>query len=1418
MAQSSQAKEVILEIGEEIGLQEYSIQVQNGTVKKFIFDNCSAPQDCSTDVLNANSGLVNNWNGWYGLACTDVRQIGNAPSIQPITGSSYYFPISPGANFNINYAYDSGYNSENTEGNAIIFTLQRSGGGSPDFNGCEFSVNSTQGVWYAQNLKSEGRENTEQGRMLYLVPKSGAGITTRISFEILEGNRDKLMVRGSGGKSIGEFLHNNGFSQFPIQTINSPSWWQMFDFYVSPYVHGGNWYYDSDGHVNYDDSIQTVHASYVETPNGVPNFASMVLETNTFGLRSTDDIFNCFEGYTHGYELAITIDSMTNCRVEVLTYTDDNGFDFAFDYAGVGHSGQNFVWEKINTTGSHTVCVPFHYNVATTEELQSPNAYGNTGGWSTAIEVQTGGGGYLSGQVAYKKFYKAQYRFIRVVKINESLPASLEISRFEVKSSSHSVRSIDVPTYITQKIEVPAYDYEVLDVYDRDKVPLALTFNSGDLRDPSKRSTGYSKTFELPASIRNQQFLKTMTADGSERQAEDISWRKARISANGVVVFNGFARIEKSTTGQGGKYSCHILQDPSYWPELIGDKKLCDLSFDSHIKNYNNVVNSWSDNVDNIPYVYPAINYGEWSKDIIGVDKHSLNDFHPAAYVKAIVDKIFDDIGYDVKSDFMDGAMFKKLIIPFTGDPDDYKSQADPLGEDGDYSATASLAAEYGLPYIPATGFNNTHINRYYRPVIPCQNGCAYYTPGSSNSIQNGYTVPFTGRYNVHYQAEMRLKAPGICGNGNPGRWAAWLFVNGLSVGPYSHGYPNSGNDQFTYDELNQSINQFDVDGAPSCAWFENQSNGDWIPNSFDTSIELQQGDEVQIGFFGVNYKDICGFEADIRDQDFGIWPDVSQAFAPPQEISFSDSLDCSLKQVDFLKGITQLFNLYWTADNDLKEVYVEPYDAFYGSGEVVDWTKKIDRKSWTDKFLIDELAKNITYKYKVDSADDLVEIYNESMDTELWSTIITNEELYRKEDKELGTTVFSPTFRIKTGGGGDATFVNSGQWPVMPCMWSGDPVYWGWFNGPSRPDNSTKFNIRILNYHGLSSEVGSWKLTDDNGNEQTHNQYPYAYTYNYNHAGAGAIEDNLAWYDIGAGATYQRGLFDRFYGRLYEKVSGGAALRTCMMDLTQADISHFDFRDVIRIDMDGGVPTYWTVHKIIDYKPGKDVLTKVELVEWKYGFDAFGKPNKLNATNYGFLPDNGGKPAGGKGSITGPNGDFVVHSNGDTFLPDDSIVLSTSVKAKSNLTVDILKSVPKLPNFKTKFNDRALEINNDNGVTNNPAIYDPAQANNVKRNAVAFGSGLEANGSQVVLGKYNSPNASDTFQVGAGYVDSITGKFERLNAISISKNGEFCIYGGEVVADFKTGDVTLTGDVYYTDNDGRKKKVYLKEKIENNY
>ena len=248
------------------------------------------------------------------------------------------------------------------------------------------------------------------------------------------------------------------------------------------------------------------------------------------------------------------------------------------------------------------------------------------------------------------------------------------------------------------------------------------------------------------------------------------------------------------------------------------------------------------------------------------------------------------------------------------------------------------------------------------------------------------------------------------------------------------------------------------------------ESNGEWTTIDFTAELDLIQGEKIQIGLYGRNGRDVCGVDADIRDQDFAVWPVTDQAYVDPAEVSISSALGCGVKQIDFLKGITELFNLYWTADNDTKTVSVEPYDNFYGSGKVIDWSKKIDRTGWTDKFLIEELAKSTIYKYKKDNSDKIVEAYNEQKDTELWSITQTSDELYRKKEMVLGSKVFSPTFRIYNGTDGDLTFVNSGQAPIMPCMWAkSENLAWGWFWGTSRPDNSTKFNMRILNWHGLS-------------------------------------------------------------------------------------------------------------------------------------------------------------------------------------------------------------------------------------------------------------------------------------------------------------------------------------------------------------
>ena len=402
--------------------------------------------------------------------------------------------------------------------------------------------------------------------------------------------------------------------------------------------------------------------------------------------------------------------------------------------------------------------------------------------------------------------------------------------------------------------------------------------------------------------------------------------------------------------------------------------------------------------------------------------------------------------------------MFKKLIIPYTNDSEYDANGQTELGEDGDYSATAALAATQNPPlHTPATGFNQNTTRKWF-PNIPCATGCNYYTPGGGNSVQNGYEVPFTGRYSIYYRARVKMEHPSwACSNtsGNVGRWAAWLHVNGLAPMPGSCAanavpgyYSINGACGYVFSENN--LGPGNLDGAPSFAMTTADSQGEWTTDSFETEIDCQQGDLLQIGWYSINFKSTCGLDIQVKEQELHIYPVAEQGFVPAYDVSLGTSLGCGTKQIDFLKGITEMFNLYWTADNDARIVSVEPYDDFYGSGKIVDWSHKIDRSNWSDKFLIDELAKTIKCKYAEDSGDDLVEIYNRDMETELWSVDITHDELYRKQNSEIGTTVFSPTFRIKTNNGGDGTFPASGQWPIMPCMWTNDPS-WGWFNNTSR-------------------------------------------------------------------------------------------------------------------------------------------------------------------------------------------------------------------------------------------------------------------------------------------------------------------------------------------------------------------------------
>lgn len=1411
MAESKEQKSVVLEIGDYLQVYSNEVSTQTGTTTVSTFDNCE------------NDGIICNWNtdfntfnGWKDMEVTDIEFLGDQFWIPGLPSGAANTANVGGVNFFFN-----GIPAQSV-GDGVLIKFDFNVSSSNYFNGGAWSWGNGYGnILGIENRVSEGREVTEQGRMLYAYPKAGSGLTKAMSFEIMEGDDTELVVKSCGAENLGDFLQPH----FPSETsasIMTAAFFQKFTYTISPYVHTGQWRYENNA-INLDSTRESVHVSYVNTPT--PTYASLVGNLNAFGVRSSGEMFDYSSIDTFGYHLRITIDSMVNCSVKVLMYASSDNYpptpqnpsltdiQFALDALNIDYSQQGqWVWQEITQPGTYDICVPYVLDAA--KHIEDYTSIG--AGGSTRVTLQTGGGSFDS-----KKYYECQYHFLNIVPLNNDY--SITIRDFELKGASYGFGDVYLPVYSTTVVESEQWDFKALDILDSTKLPISLSYTSGDLTDPGKKTTGFSKTFELPASPRNNRILKNLIAPTTKKEKEDIGWKKARIKVNGINVFHGYARIERANTKTGGTYKCHILQDPSFWPELIGNAKLCELSFPGEVvKNYQNVVDSWSVNdSDDKTFVYPAINYGKWSPGngtsaACANQPKTIDDFHPAIFVKPLVEKIFSTVGYTVHSDFFETDMFKKLIIPYTSG-EDYAPQGDPFGQDGDYSGYATKAAEYYLPKLPATGLNNIYTTRTHFPIHIVQDGTSFMSANyTTSSINNGYVAPFTGYYNLYYDCELYMSQ----GGNESGRWSVYFHKNGT---PFRNGMfaPIVAWSSFTY-QIQNNMSYCQATGESNAVWFEDDLDGSFAPDGMELEgVYLQQGDKIQVGFYGRNESNAYGCWTRIKNQNFYVYPTPGQTFNPGGAVvNLSSALGCSVKQKDVLKGLTQMFNLYWTSDNEAKKVFVEPYDDFYGSGKVVDWTDKLDYSGWEDKYLIDELAKSVRFSYKHDDGDGILTRYKDSMTstngyiTERWAYTVTNEDLYRKDEEELGSTVFSPTMPLYSGGSGsDETFCISqtDNPPVMPVMWSGDDVNWGWFTDSiTRPNRDYSFNIRILNWYGLSNNVGTWQMLDDNGVIQTKNSYPYAHTYNYNHANTSTYPDNLAWHNIGSGSTFQRGLYDRFWIRYYRKISGGAMLRTCRMNFNPQDLSTLDFRDIVKLEMPGGVSTYWTVNKIVDYKPGADELTKVELVEWKYEIPGSPVTNSIY--------DSYSAPSGGAGvgTIDTPTGTVSVSSNGDKIpLKDkgEGLLKDPILNISTDLTLATLSNKV-YTNKDKKIN--MIEVSDKGGLTLSQKTTQ--KSNKIKGTGIALGKSLEADDEQVVLGKYNSKSSSDVFQVGGGYYDKKKKQIVRQNVISVSKSGEFCVYGGEVVAEFQTGDLTITGDVYYTDSKGNKKKVYLKDKDSSNY
>jgi len=206
-----------------------------------------------------------------------------------------------------------------------------------------------------------------------------------------------------------------------------------------------------------------------------------------------------------------------------------------------------------------------------------------------------------------------------------------------------------------------------------DSEGISINYSISDLTDIASRNASFTKTINLPETKNNREvfgFISDLSSDGSLYNPNKRS--KVYLLVDSVIVMDGYIQLKKvipDFNNNVTKYECVVYADNYTFFNLINDKYLTDIDFSEYEHSYTtaSIIDSWTADSD-LGYFYPLIDsgYDYQYSDINGVRSQlSLKNFVPATYVKTIIDKMFNSVGFGYQSNFFNSEKFNNLLIPF---------------------------------------------------------------------------------------------------------------------------------------------------------------------------------------------------------------------------------------------------------------------------------------------------------------------------------------------------------------------------------------------------------------------------------------------------------------------------------------------------------------------------------------------------------------------------------------------------------------------------------------------------------------------------------------------------------------------------------------------------------------------------------
>jgi hypothetical protein len=888
----------------------------------------------------------------------------------------------------------------------------------------------------------------------------------------------------------------------------------------------------------------------------------------------------------------------------------------------------------------------------------------------------------------------------------------------------------------------------------------------------------------------------------------------AIIMIDGVTVMEGYLQFKAVDDVDGpSDYDCVIYSDQDDFFKNIEDKYIDELDwldFD-HVYNETNVVNSWT--ASNLGYFYGLIDRGNgWDyKNIAGgkvpgsstpvlgngiststasnvfVNTVDLIDMKPMTKVKSIWNKIMSNSGYSTDFQFENSDLWDNLLID---------SNVDNIYG---YTSSGSESAVGLSGSSIATNIYNTNSQlKFTQSSAPYYNNDIDMSTGEilkgSGDIQDiGASIYLRHHFNVSQGTTFTASNIALTNaiisfkfyrSRNPitgatdSNWANGLgyqIGNEFRIdGPVYE--PNAGG-YFTY---NEDSNWTDGIMGKAVAGYTVSSTqivyyNDYFLNlklpTFDGSnfsrTPLYDGERVRlvyifsnipgqtpgIGSLPVNIATIHIFKTGnaIMSEDTFLY--VTKSSSPPiaigRTMDYSSAIPKKIKQKDFILSVQQMFNLYFI-QNGKKQLLVQPRDEYYESGEIKDWTDRIDFSQPIKSIPLGDLQnKQILFSYKSDK-DFLNTDYTGKTGDIYGQQLINIDNDFIKGVKKI-EPIFSPTPLTKLNNS-LAPWSNGGL--VIPRI-TKDYVGYNYLAG-GRIDH----NVRVLlkNNIGLIpmgvTGVGGYRNGSNDQwafNGREYYTYPYVGHFDNPYQPSYSImfgTPNGLYYE--PASLTNRTLYNDYYKQMVEEISDTSSkLITVEMFLSPNDINKFKFNDNIYLFI-GGNGQYYRVNKI-EYIVGVDTAT-VELIKTKKvvvnkthiaaSFSSSGI-SKYTDSYYSSLVT---KPYN---NVT--SGDALVMGKGNNVNSPGIVAGDFNNVDGSNLVFGSYNSIS---------GENSMSMGNNNIVTGDNTLVFGNGSTASGNNVMVFGNNITATQSNttyfnniVVTGNVSGGGISELFERGTGFL-----------------------------------------------------------------